>query len=61
MKIKNTNRVSVMDTATLNTHLGLHIADLDISDLNHGAKILFTFYWIDAKEWEGINYSVMIE
>ena len=50
-----------MDTATLNTHLGLHIADLDISDLNHGAKILFTFYWIDAKEWEGINYSVMIE
>jgi glucoamylase len=55
------NRKTVVDTPTHDTGLGLHIADLDVSMLNCGAEILFTYYWRESKNWEGTNFSVTVE
>jgi glucoamylase len=51
----------VVDTPTHDTGLGLHIADLDVSMLNCEARILFTYYWRESKNWEETNFSVVIE
>jgi glucoamylase len=55
------NWSDINDTPTRDTTLGLHIADLDVSDLNHGQEILFTYYWREAGKWEGTNFSIIVE
>ncbi len=52
---------TVRDTATADTHVGLCYADLDISKLKSGSSILFTFYWNNTGNWEGTDFSVVIE
>ena len=47
------------DTETFDTKLGMHIADLNISD-RKADKIKFTFYWKEANRWENRNFEVKI-
>ncbi len=49
------------DTNTRDTRLGVHAADLPVETLGSGENIEFTFYWQNAKKWEGRNYSVLVE
>lgn len=51
---------TVRDTATLDSGLGVHVADLPTDALGAGAEIRFTFYWPDAGRWEGADFSVKI-
>ncbi|MBV9572441.1 MAG: glucan 1,4-alpha-glucosidase [Acidobacteriales bacterium] len=52
---------TTQDTNTRDTGLGIYAADLPTDKLTSGTQILFTFYWNDSKEWEGTNFSVVVE
>ena len=52
---------TVRDTETSDTGMGMHIADLSTKPLNAGGEIVFTFYWKDAKNWEGSDFSISVE
>jgi glucoamylase len=48
------------DTETVDTGLGLHVADLPTNTLATGEEILFTFFWKDEQRWEGVDFSVVV-
>lgn len=41
--------------------LGVFVVDLPSDQLAPGREIVFTFFWTQAQEWEGVNYSVTVE
>ena len=51
---------TTQDVNTQDTGLGIHLADLETGSLVEGTQITFTFYWSDAKRWEGANFDVRI-
>ena len=48
------------DTATRDTGLGVHVADLPASGLPEGARVRFTFRWPAADRWEGTDFEVEV-
>jgi glucoamylase len=48
-------------TPTVDTTLGIHVADLDTASLSKGERVELTFFWPDAQRWEGTNFAVAIE
>ena len=52
---------TVNNLASRDPGLGLHVVDLDTSSLAQGRRVIFTFYWPDAGNWEGTDYLVGIE
>jgi glucoamylase len=52
---------TVRDTATLDTGMGMHVADLATATLPADARIDFTFYWPGGGRWEGVNFSVTVK
>jgi magnesium-transporting ATPase (P-type) len=40
--------------------LGIHFAELPVSALSEGRRIKFTFYWPEAGQWEGKNFTIRI-
>ena len=52
---------TVHDTATRDTTLGVHRADLPTARLHAGARVDFTLYWPDADRWEGVDFCVTVE
>jgi glucoamylase len=52
---------TVHDAATRDVGLGIHLADLATQALPGGKQIQFTFYWPDARRWEGTDFAVNIE
>jgi len=51
---------TVLDAATRDTRLGVHVVDLSTEGLAQGAEVSFTFYWPDVERWEGEDFSVKI-
>ena len=49
----------IRDIATLDTGLGVHVADLSTSQLPSGSRVDFTFYWPEADRWEGLDFRVV--
>jgi glucoamylase len=52
---------TVRDTATRDTTLGVHLADLPTTALGVGDRVELTFYWPDAHRWEGADFVVCVE
>jgi glucoamylase len=52
---------TIHDTETQDTTMGVHIADLPIERLFHGTTIVFTFYWLEAGQWEGRDFTVTVK
>jgi glucoamylase len=52
---------TVHDTATRDTTLGVHVADLATLDLRAGARVDFTFHWPEEDHWEGTDFVVLVE
>jgi len=52
---------SSKEVLTLDSGVGVHYADLPTLDLEHDARISFTFYWHDPEIWENTNYDLSIE
>ena len=51
---------NVHQTATVDTTLGTHIADLDTESLSEGAQVELTFFWPEVQRWEGANFLVSV-
>lgn len=51
---------TVRQTTTLDTTLGIHVADLDTESLTSGETLELTFFWPDAQRWEGSNFAVAV-
>lgn len=51
---------NVQDVNTRSTGLDIHVADLAITTLQSGETVQFTFYWLDRKTWENIDYEILI-
>jgi glucoamylase len=49
------------DIPARDTGLGIYVADLPTSSMDSGHTIVFTFYWPEAKRWEGTDFSVIIQ
>jgi glucoamylase len=52
--------VTIHDTDTQDTGLGIHFADLPTSELLIGTEITFTFYWPQTARWEGNDFAVQV-
>jgi glucoamylase len=52
---------TILDTATRDTGIGLHVADLATADLPPGHIVRFTMRWGGEDAWEGTDYEVRIE
>ena len=52
---------TVHDTVTRDTTLGVHVADLPTTHLRAGASVQLTFFWADAKRWEGVDFEIGVE
>ncbi|GFE61760.1 glucan 1,4-alpha-glucosidase [Geobacter sp. AOG2] len=48
------------DTATLDTGLAIHVADLATTLIPEGKQLKFTIYWPDAHHWEGVDFTVAV-
>jgi len=46
------------ETLTRDTTLGVHVADLALSQLPPGTRVELTLHWEGEKGWEGQNFSV---
>ncbi|MGB6488277.1 MAG: glucan 1,4-alpha-glucosidase [Steroidobacteraceae bacterium] len=51
---------SVQDLSSQDTGLGVHFTDLPTQALAAGARITFTFHWLEADRWEGTDFDVLI-
>jgi glucoamylase len=49
------------DLDTVDTGLGLHVADLPSHTSPAGTEISFTFYWKDQQRWEEVDFSVVVD
>jgi glucoamylase len=53
--------VTVRDTPTVDTTLGVHVADLHTMELRTGDRVHLTLYWRDGDRWEGSDFLVGVE
>jgi glucoamylase len=49
---------TVHDTDSLNTGMGVQVADLPTEALPQSVQILFTFFWPEVGRWEGEDFTV---
>ncbi len=49
-----------LDARTRDSGFGVHVADLPTERLARGAEVSFTFYWPEARRWEGADFAVKI-
>jgi hypothetical protein len=52
---KTSNEIKTRDSGK-----GTHIAELPIENVQPGNSVHFTFFWPQAKHWEGKNFSVRV-
>jgi glucoamylase len=52
---------TVHDTATGDTTLGVHVADLNTMNVCTGSRVSLTFYWPEVDRWEGCDFSVFVD
>ena len=50
----------ILDIETVDTGLGVWIADLDTEALAIARHVDFTFYWPDVSRWEGVDFRVLL-
>jgi len=48
------------DVEARSTGVGIYAADLSTAALKPGRTVVFTFYWLGNRQWEGTDYSVTI-
>lgn len=52
--------VTLRDTSTKDSGLGVHFANLPTGRLAAGRRVRFTFYWPQAGRWEGRDFEIRI-
>jgi glucoamylase len=51
---------SSADTPTRDTGIGIHVAEIPVSELRNRSEIVFTFFWPEVDRWEGADFTVEI-
>ena len=51
---------TMADVGTVDTGLGVHLADLPTESFPDGTEVRFTFFWPDANHWEGLDFSITV-
>jgi hypothetical protein len=51
----------IHDTKTVDTGLGVYVADLRTTELGPGSRVDLTFYWPEAARWEGADFRVALQ
>jgi glucoamylase len=51
---------TVHDTETIDSGIGVHVADLPTTKLPDGAGIVFTFFWSRVSRWENVDFTVVV-
>jgi glucoamylase len=49
------------DSTTKKNAFGIHLADLPIAEVDPGASLVFTFFWLDAGHWENMDFTIVID
>ncbi len=52
---------TVRDTPLARLRSGVYAVDLPTEHLAPGSRVLFTFYWPDAKRWEGQDFQLTVQ
>jgi glucoamylase len=52
--------LTVHDTETIDSGVGVHVADLPTAELPDGAGIVFTFFWSRVSRWENVDFTVAV-
>jgi glucoamylase len=50
----------VREVNTRDTGLGVHVADLPVTDMAAGETIQFTFRWLETEAWEGQDHEILV-
>ncbi|MEP7310285.1 MAG: glucan 1,4-alpha-glucosidase [Acidobacteriota bacterium] len=50
----------VKESETVDTELGVFVADLETTTLSSGASVEFTFFWLDEARWEQTDFRVVV-
>lgn len=48
------------DTLSKDTGVGMYMADINLSRVKAGGKIMFTFFWTESGNWEGKDFEVEV-
>lgn len=51
---------TVHDTETIDSEIGVHVADLPTAKLPDGSSIVFTFFWSRVSRWENVDFTVVV-
>ena len=51
---------TIHDVESIDTKLGVHLVDLPTERTAPGTAVVFTYYWLEAKRWEGTDFNVGI-
>ena len=51
---------TIHDVESIDTKLGVHLVDLPTERTAPGTAVVFIFYWLEAKRWEGTDFTVGI-
>jgi glucoamylase len=57
---ENAGWKQIHDSATVDTGIGVYVADLPTTELLPGSRVDFTFYWPGAARWEGSDFHVLL-
>jgi hypothetical protein len=52
---------TVRDTPLARLRSGVYFFDLPTDKLEPGTRVLFTFYWPEAKRWEGQDFQLTVQ
>jgi len=52
--------LEIQDIRSVDTGLGVWVADIDTSTMPGRRQIDFTFYWPDVNHWEGDDFHVVM-
>ncbi len=50
-----------VDVTTSDAGIGIYFVDLPSRQIAAGGQIIFTFFWLEANSWEGVDSSVQVE
>jgi glucoamylase len=51
---------TIHDDNTIDTGLGLYVADLATGPLSAGTDVVFTLFWPQGQRWEGVDFTVRV-
>lgn len=52
---------TIHEAEARDTTMGAYITDLQTEKLPTGTTVTFTFYWPEAGQWEGTDFTIVVK